>query len=432
MSRRDGHEGGMTSAGARLEAWVLVLTLLAAKPAAGAAPLVFERLTGPPTSQEVTAFKAWAGAFRPDSSNEGDAWAQGHSGQALQAMGLMYEMTGDPAILGRMLAVASAGLAERNDLAPPPVGHLPLWPGADTPAWGNRPHEEGDAGHAGPETGLVVGRIAYAAYLALRTPALAGEVVPDGDPHHFGLTFGERARALVRRLDETEDRFILRWFVRRRDRLRFYYPTDRRYANLSEGGNAGNPVPWNQQMMIGEGLMRLAQCHQLLGDDPERVATYDGCVRSSIQWLLSRAQSHRDPRVRGAYYTWHYSTDDFRHVEDSTHAGLDEAGLCLYYGSGRYSDVLSRANLLGFANDFVDVVARGGRGFAGTVDGGGKRGHAAMTDFPRPNSLLLLEFRPDAFRNFVAAALAAKRTRGDVTAITNLLWVRYRLSAAVR
>jgi len=413
----------------RIVGWLLGV-VLALPAAALASPLVFESPSGPLTLREIAGFKSWAQAFHPDADNQGDAWAFGHSGQALEALGLMYEATGDRDFLDRMIEIAGVGLAERNDLAPAPVGHRPLWPGISTPAWGNEAPGSAGAGHAGPETGDAAGKIAYAAYLILKTPGLDGVAVPDGDPGQFGKTYGERARTFVRLLDATEDQFILAWFVRKDDGDRFYYPKDRRYIQAlgNERNNAGNAVPWNQQFMIDCGLQRLAQCHELLRDDPARIALYDACVRASLSWMLQSVTSHRDLGGHGVYYTWSYAADDAKHVEDSVHAGLDLEGLYRCYLSGRYAIVLNRSHLQAFANEVADVMSLGGGRFAGIVDGNAKGGHAVSTDFPRPDVLVVLEFRPDVFPAIAQAAMAAKRTAGDPTAVSHLLWVKYRLT----
>ena len=398
--------------------------------AGAATPLLFAAPSGPPTAREIAGFKAWMEKFRPDPNNENDAWAFGHSGQALEALGLMYESTGDRAFLDRMVELASIGLAERNDLAPAPVGQRPLWPGPATPAWGNKAPGQENSSQAGPETADVAGRIAYAAYLILKTPSLAAEAVPDGDPGQFGRTYAERARTFVRLLDATEDGFVLPWFVRKSDHNRYYYPRDRRYVrSLSgESDNSGRPLPWNQQFMLNNGLQRLAQCHAILQDDPARGVLYDACVSGSIAWFLSQTRPHDDPRFHGTYCTWSYSADDAGHIEDGAHAGLDLEGLYRSYLSGRYQAVLHRAELQAFANDVVDIKPHRPGRWARQVDGGSKAGHAASTDYPRPNILVMLEFRPEALPAFAEAALGAKRTAGDPTAIAHLLWVLYRLS----
>lgn len=412
----------------RLRLVTLAMTCALAAPGAVASPLIIEAPAGPPTAREIAGFKTWAQEFRPDPDNVNNGWAFGHSGQALEALGRLYEATGDIAFLDRMIELASLGLSLRNDLAPAPLGHRALWPGDATPAWGNQPVAGPGGSHAGPETGDVVGRIAYAALLILQTPALADQVVPDHDPLHYGTTYGERARTLVRQLDVTEDRFIVPWFVRTKDHNHYYYPTDRRYVRSLPGpDNSDNPVPWNQQFMINGGLQRLAQCHELLKDDPARVTFYDGCVSASLAWFLERVETHRDTRVRGVYYTWHYALDESKHVEDAVHASLDLEGLSRAYASGRYGAVLRAEHMQAFANDVMDIMRLGGGRWAGTVDGEGKTGHAAITDFVRPNLLLALEFRPAAFPALAQATLAAKRTAGDPTAVANLLWVRTRL-----
>ena len=149
------------------------------------------------------------------------------------------------------------------------------------------------------------------------------------------------------------------------------------------------------------------------------MAYYDACVATSLSWFLGSTNSHSDGRARGVYYTWSYAIDDAKHVEDGAHAGLDLEGLYRAYLGNRYASVLSRAQMQAFANDVVDVMPESQGHWAGTVDGGGKAGHAAVTDYPRPNILLMLEFRPEAFPYFAKATLGAKRTVGDPTAISS-------------
>ena len=402
---------------------------LASWSVAMASSLVFEAPAGPPTPREIDGFKTWLKGFHPDPNNEDNTWAVGHSGQAIEAAGILYEATGDIAFLDRMIEIASTGLSLRNDLAPAPVGHRPLWSGESTPAWGNGPTSGPGSTHAGPETGDVAGHIAYCAFLILKTRALADRPVPDGDPLHFGVTYAERARTLVRQLDTTVDGFVVPWFVRKTDYNRYYYPKDRRYVrSLTGQDNSGDPVPWNQQFMISHCLQRLAQCHELMHDEPARVAFYDACVSASLSWFLENVTSHSGSKNHGAYYTWHYSLDSSIHVEDVVHASVDLEGVYRAYSSGRYHAVLQRPHLQAFANDVVDVLPLGPNRWAGVVDGDSKEGHAVATDFPRPGLLVMLEFRPDAFGAFSRAAMAAKRTAIDPMAISHLLWARYRLS----
>src|SRR5882757_5228603 len=76
----------------RLSTFAIVCFALLWSATASASPLVFESLTGPPTSREIAGFKAWMSEFRPDPNNENNGCAFGHSGQALEALGLLYEV----------------------------------------------------------------------------------------------------------------------------------------------------------------------------------------------------------------------------------------------------------------------------------------------------------------------------------------------------
>jgi hypothetical protein len=50
-------------------------------------------------------------------------------------MGLVYEITGDTAILDQMISFCDAVLSERNDLAPDPVGQYVIWTGRIDPVF---------------------------------------------------------------------------------------------------------------------------------------------------------------------------------------------------------------------------------------------------------------------------------------------------------
>lgn len=399
-----------------------------------ASPLVFAGgpSLAPVGPEEIGRFKAMLEGLQPGTSNVGNVWIYGKPGQQTEAMGDMYALSHDRAILDRMIVFADAAMSERNDLAPAPVGQRVLWTGAISPVWPNRPSSDPDAGYSATENGDIVGHIGYCALLILKSPELADRAVPDGDPHHFGKTYRERARTYVKLLDQTCDQFMVPWLVRASDQDRFYFTTTEAYRKLSAISKAGQMVPWNQQFMMDNGFQRLAECHEVLGDDPARVARYDRYVSHSIAWMLTTVVRQADPKNGGTYYLWKYAIEEAKHIEDSNHTDIDLEGLYRSYLSGRYAAVLSRADMEAFANDNVDVMSLGGGKWAGHVDGhSDPKGHGSGTSYPRPNFLSVLEFRPDAYAYF-AGCVDADGHGSDPVEYARLLWIRNRIATGAQ
>ena len=94
---------------------VLFLACVSAVPAA--AQMRVERFDTPPTANEIASFKAYILTVAPGTNgnlNPQNDWVQHNSGQRTKAMGLMYEMTRDVAILDRMITFCDAVLSQRN------------------------------------------------------------------------------------------------------------------------------------------------------------------------------------------------------------------------------------------------------------------------------------------------------------------------------
>ena len=410
---------------------VLVLATLAlaspvftrAKPA-----LIYDGPTGSVTAAELKAFKACMAEFTPAASNTNNAWVYGNSGQAIEALALVYELSGDTDFLNRMIELSDTALAERNDLAPPPVGQRIIWTGKISPVWPNRAPDLADAGYSATENGDIIGHIALTAAMILRHHELWVQSVP-ADIHHFGVTYLERAKTYVRQMDFSCQEFMIPNLVRASDRGRLYFPVDATYKNLSAPvAKAGQAVPWNQQFMITNGFQHLAECHELLGDAPELVKAYDGYVRESLAWFISRAWAQPDSKHGGVLYLWNYSLAEEKHIEDSNHTDIDLQGLSRAWASGRYGDVLHRSDMDAFANDNVDLMALGEGKWAGHVNGHSDTGHGSGTNYPRPNFLSMLEFRPDAYASYAAAEVASGHAESDFNVVSRLLWLKYRLN----
>ncbi|GAB2698767.1 hypothetical protein GCM10010442_15590 [Kitasatospora kifunensis] len=357
-------------------------------------------LNGPVTAAEINSFKSYIQTLTPAADNIGNQWAQGHSGEGTKAMGLVYEVSGDQAILDRMIGNCDAVLSERNDLAPAPVGQHVLWTGGIDPAWPN--NVTTDPIGTGGEQGDPVGHLANCARLILQTPAIWHTDVTTGDPHGYGVTYLDRAKKFVAEADTAVDRHILARLLDLSHDNRQYFAADSPYKG-------GQPVPWNQQMMFNYGFENLAIAHQLLGDDPQRVTKYDQLVQTSVDWFFSEAREYTDHAGKTSY-DWGYAPDT-RGEEDNDHGSLDTAGLYRAYLTGRYH--ITPAMMAPFANTFVDVMSKGPGHYAGRINGTDGAGNSAPTSYVRSGWLLMTEFRPDAYQTLMKADFPKGTTTAD-------------------
>jgi hypothetical protein len=374
-----------------------------------------ESFTGAVTVNEVSTFKTYIKTINPAPDNIGNNWAQGYSGEETKAMGLMYEISGDVAILDRMLVFCDAVLSERNDLAPAPVGQHVLWTGRIDPAWPNQVTTTPIG--TGGEQGDPVGHLGSCARLVLTTPAIWSRAVGSGDPHHFGQTYLERAQRYVKEADFAIDNHILKSLLNVSNQ-------DRQTFSTASPYQGGKPVPWNQQMMFNYGFQNLAASHAILGDDPARVVRYDALVQSSYSWFFHGGGSVTRTDSRGnSSYDWGYAPGGMG--EDSNHGSLDVAGFSRAYSLGRYG--LTDAMMHPFADTFVDIMDRGPGNYAGRVDGTDGTGHASPTTYIRSGYLLLSEFRPDAYLSMMGADLVAGAMTGSIDRFSRFAWVKNRL-----
>ena len=206
----------------------------------------------------------------------------------------------------------------------------------------------------------------------------------------------------------------------RPDSLRFFTPGSPAYDEATRLGSSNLPVPWNQQAMLTNGFIRLAECHALLGDDPERVKRYDAIVQASVNWFFEMAQRIT---VNGhECYRWTYAAEDpMKHLEDTAHGGYDVGGLCRAYVSGRYG--IKAEILKPFANTVLYVMARPGHTFTGRTDGGSAGSRPPGTI--RGNWIDLCEFAPELLPILYEANRGRIKGSPDTTA--NLLWQKHRL-----
>jgi hypothetical protein len=395
---------------------LLAAAALAAEPPPPAAPLIVEEGLGAVTDREILAFKQFLRTVPLPKDNIRNAIVYGPAGSASEAVGRVFEMSGDVELLDRMIAFADAMLAARNDSQ---TGII-LWTGDRAPVWPNSLAKEGTPAYAGSENGDVVGHIANTARLILLHKPLWEKNVPDGDPHHFGATYQARAETYVREMDRTADVFLLKWFVHP-DTQRLYQPASSAYEAAARAGSAGVPVPWNQQAMLNNGFQRLAEAHALLGDAPDRVRQYEAIVQASVDWFFAEVECCE---VGGKpCYKWAYLPGEkpIRHYEDTGHGGYDVALLYRAYQSGRYG--ITKDMLLPFTNTVSCILAQPNHRYVDRVNGiqGSKRPPGGLGS----HWIDLCEFDPTLYPDLYAVNKARIKSSPDLTA--NLWWARQRI-----
>jgi len=395
---------------------LVCIAVLAEQPARG--DMRVESFATPPTADEIASFEEEIGVLVPgvggnlEPTND---WAQHASGQRTRAMGLMYEMTHDRAILDRMIVFCDGLLSMRNDLAAPPLGQHVVWTGAIEPVW---PNSATEPIGTGGEQGDAIGHLAYCARLIVETPELGSVTVPDGDPHGYGATYLERARRFTAEADHSLDEHVLAELLDLSDHDRMHWAAGNPYQTGS--------VPWNQQAMFDYALQNLAAVHLGLGDDPARAARYDVIVQASVDWFFSGEPGTASPYETASGHTaylWSYRPPTG--VEDWSHSNLDIMGLYRAYASGKYG--ITPAEMLPLANTFLDVIRRGPHDYAGRIDGTDGGGNSSPTTYVRQGWYVAALFRPADYLTIVSDDLSEGGTTGDITRFAYFLWVKCKL-----
>jgi len=380
--------------------------------------LKVSRPDGPVTRDEIDSFKAYMQTVEPESDNIINRWAQGRSGSMVQALGLMYEVTKDQAILDRMIYFCDAVLSERNDIANAPLGQHQDWLGDIPPAWPNRDTDTMEFGEG--EQGDSIGHLGYCAQLILSTPSIWKNQVTIGDPHHYGATYLERAKTYVKQADDSLDKFVFPYLLDLSHDNHYWWSMQRPTSRPS--APRGGCVPWNQQMMFSYALQSLAQSHEILKDDPARVKKYDSIVGANMKWFFDTVTHYTSPKTGSACYNWAYALPATS-GEDSNHGSLDVAGIVHAFASGRYG--LKKEDLVPFANTVIDVMILGPKEYAGRVNGANGEKHAAETKYLRSGYLMLAAFTstPDAYAALIDPSMASGAT-DDPLAFARFIWVK--------
>ena len=399
-----------------------------ARPRPTSEALVIEGLQGPVTPAEIAAFKAHMNAQTPPPTPwQGpghNAWSFGPGGRNLEAMGLMFEVSEDPEILRQMIRWTDLCVSQRNDLLPADRGgQRAMWTGQIDKVWCPEAPTHKNARYAGCETEDAIAHIAYCAKLILQRPALWRVAVPDGDPFGYGATYLDRAKGYVARCDEANDDYFLKWFVQAGTNL------IRDPANQPAWKAINNNVDSiNRQMMFDGGYQRLAECHEILGDAPARVARYDAIVKASVTECLAGIKSF-DPRVVDGVpvYNWHYFpwSADKTKSESVGHAAYDILGL--HRASLRSAYGLTRADVVPLANTLVHVIAKSSEAFAATVDGQGPPANYLLGEW-----ILCADWHPAVYELVARAAVTSGRYKNNANLTAHVLWMKQRRHVAAK
>jgi len=369
----------------RILSWAVLALCVCGLAALAQAQMVVQSLSGPVTQTEIDSFRTFMQGQTVPPDNTGDAYGHHTGSQRFDALGLMYLVSHDQGILDIYVHWVDTALHARNN----PVTGCIAWTGNRELFWPTSVNADGTCGAStNGEQGWVISHQAWVAEEILRTPAIWNQAVRIGDPFGFGTTYLDRAKTYVRELDRTEDTFIIKNFVRASDH-------QWRFPSSSSGYNGstwfGLPFPWNQQMMLSGGLLRLANAHLILGDDSTRVALYNSIIQES--WNFWQSSDLASASCKGLpVYRWHYVNQSAPNtsIENTGHAAFDMWGLyMLTLGSGRFG--ISDNVMTTFANTTASCMDLG-TAWAQNIDGSG----ATQTNL-QPQFFLLAKWVPSLY-----------------------------------
>jgi len=366
---------------------------------------------GAVTSTEISTFQSYVTAQTPAVNNIGNNWVQGTSGEETKAMGLVYEVTQNTAILDQMIRFCDAVLSQRDDLAAAPTGQIVIWTGRIDPVW---PNTTTTPIGTGGEQGDPVGHLGNCARLILQTPSIWSTTVAIGDPDGYGTTYLARAKTYVQGGDAAISGHILLSELDLSHSNEFYFASGDPYKG-------GTPVPWNQVMMFNYAFQNLATAHDILGDNPTLAAKYHLLVQTNINWFFTSGVTSYTDSAGNTAYSWAYAMPSTT-GEDNDHGSLDLNGFYRAYMTGEYG--ITPAMMTPFGNTFVDVMTLGPGDYSGVIDGTTGSGNSASTDYIRSGWLLTADFLPSDYETMVGADFTAGGTTTSADRFSKFLWLK--------
>jgi hypothetical protein len=386
--------------------------------------LAIDSLTGPVTQNEINSFKAFMQKQSPPSAPwdfRHNAWSFGPGGRNLEALGMMYELSGDLEILNQMIRWTDQCISQRNDLMPEAKGgQRVMWTGKIDKVWCPEPPTARNAKYAGCETEDAIAHIVYCAKLILQHRDLWENTVPDGNPFGYGTTYLAHAKDYIAKCDEANDDYFLKWFVQPGTHLIRSPAEQPAWKAINNNVDA-----INRQMMFDGGYQRLAECHEILGDNPDRVKQYDAIVKASVTECLAGIMNF-GPRVLNGHkvYNWHYFPWSKTNSESVGHAAYDVLGIHRAWLRPAYGVSLDEVTPL--ANTVVQVIAKGNNRFSATVDGNGASGNYLLGEW-----IVLADWNPAVYDLVANAAIASRRYANNANLTAYILWMKHRRTMAV-
>ncbi|GGA63932.1 hypothetical protein GCM10011507_14430 [Edaphobacter acidisoli] len=391
----------------------IVLTVLMFLPIARAqTSMTISSLTGPVTSTESSSFLSYMAAQTPAANNIGNNWAQGASGEAVKAMGMVYEITQNTAVLDQMIRFCDTLLSERDDLASAPTGQLIIWTGHIDPVW---PGTTTTPIQTAGEQGDAVGHLGNCARLILETPSIWDNNVAIGDPDGYGTTYLARAKTYVAQADVAVSGHILKSELDISNSNHYYF-------SVADPYKSGQPVPWNQVAMFNYGFQNLAIDHQILGDNSTLEAQYYQLVQANINWFFTSGYTEATDSDGNPTYSWDYAYPTTP-LEDNNHGSLDLNGFYRAYVTGEYG--ITPAMMTPFGYTFNDIMTLGPGDYSGFINGTTGSGNQAATNYIRSGWLLMADFMPSSYDTaFTSADFVAGGTTTNADRFSKLLWMK--------
>ncbi|CAG8830629.1 5347_t:CDS:1 [Gigaspora margarita] len=374
----------------------------------------FDGLNGSVTQNEINSFISFLGQLsRIPKTALNNSIADRSAGQDVEALGLMYEVTQNPQMLDIMINYSDTFLSLQNN---PENGRI-LWTGKRELVWCTKPENGSSTGYAGSEGLDTVGHIAYTAYHILKTPCLWYENVTDNDPYKYGVTYLDRAYKYVTEMDKIIDTYYLKYFIREND-SRIYNPNYTAWKTLNEL-SPNSAMPWNRQQMMANGFLRMAECHEIIGDNETRVDKYFNIIQVSINWMISEFRPVKSKNGKDAYY-WTYSEGSKSPEHINIHGLYDIWGM---YRAWQRKDKLNVSSdvMVKLANTMMYTINIGDYKISKYIDGTTPNDHYGAGILFGP-WVFYAEFIPDWYEFFVN--LNINRIKSGPGYMGALLWVK--------
>jgi hypothetical protein len=173
-------------------------------------------------------------------------------------------------------------------------------------------------------------------------------------------------------------------------------------------------------MMFDGGFQRLAECHEILGDAPERVKNYDAIVKASLDECMKCITTFKVGEVNGnKVLDWPYFPWSTRGSESTGHAAYDVLGIYRAFQRPVYG--LKLNDVIPIANTMAYVIYKGTNTFAATIDGQG-----TLRSFAFGEWMLLADWNPDIYDIIGKSAMTSQSYTNNPNFTASILWIKDR------